>query len=204
MIQVRRKKRMGTEGLSFYHPSLLCCLDQMLAVMELSQHLVSSSKIVRPIIPRGARCMGHVKIMWPAVCSLAPHSHFAEEARPHLCMDETKRSFVWTARPHKQYLFILVAGNYADAMHRYSLTKVFFLQATKNPFYLHVGQEILDSIERHARTNCGYASLHNVLDKTQEDRMESFFLSETCKYLYLVSNSFKWWLFLASNQKNRT
>ena len=35
--------------------------------------------------------MGHVKIMWSAVCSLAPYSHFAEEARPHLCMDEPKR-----------------------------------------------------------------------------------------------------------------
>ena len=55
-----------------------------------SQHLVSSSKTVRPIIPRGARCMGQVKIMWSAVCSLAPHSHFVEEARPHLSMDEPK------------------------------------------------------------------------------------------------------------------
>ena len=35
--------------------------------------------------------MGQVKIIWFAVCSLAPHSHFAEEARPHLCMDEPKR-----------------------------------------------------------------------------------------------------------------
>ena len=34
---------------------------------------------------------------------------------------------------------------------------------------------------------CGYATLHDVKDKTQEDRMESFFLSETSKYLYLVS-----------------
>ena len=91
IIQVRHKKRMGTEGLSFYHTSLLCCLDQMLAVTDLSQHLVSSSKTVRPIIPLGARCMEHVKIMWSAVCLLAPHSHFAEEARPHLCMDEPKR-----------------------------------------------------------------------------------------------------------------
>ena len=36
--------------------------------------------------------VGHVKITWSAVCSLAPHSHFAEEARPYLCMDEPKRS----------------------------------------------------------------------------------------------------------------
>lgn len=34
---------------------------------------------------------------------------------------------------------------------------------------------------------CGYATVHNVLQKDLEDRMESFFLSETCKYLYLVS-----------------
>nr|CAB3240820.1 ER degradation-enhancing alpha-mannosidase-like protein 1 [Phallusia mammillata] len=59
-------------------------------------------------------------------------------------------------------------------------------RATKNPFYLHVGREILESFELHARTECGYASLHNVVDKSQEDRMESFFLSETCKYLYLL------------------
>ena len=91
MIQVRHNKKMETEGLSFYHLNLMCCLDQMLAVIELSQNLVSSSKTVRPIIPRGARCVGHVKKMWFAVCSLAPHSHFAEEARPHLCMDEPKR-----------------------------------------------------------------------------------------------------------------
>jgi len=59
-------------------------------------------------------------------------------------------------------------------------------RATKNPFYLHVGREILDSLEKYARTSCGYASLHNVVEKTQEDRMESFFLSETCKYLFLL------------------
>ena len=54
MIHVRHNKKMGTESLSFYHPNLLCCLDQMLAVMKSSQHLVSSSKTVRPIIPQGA------------------------------------------------------------------------------------------------------------------------------------------------------
>ena len=61
MIQVRHNKKMGTEGLSFYHPNLLCCLDQMLALTELSQHLVSSSKTVRPIISRGARYVDMLK-----------------------------------------------------------------------------------------------------------------------------------------------
>ncbi|CAH1783366.1 unnamed protein product [Owenia fusiformis] len=59
-------------------------------------------------------------------------------------------------------------------------------QATKNPFYLHVGKDILNSLNNHTKAECGYATIHNVNDKDLEDRMESFFLSETCKYLYLL------------------
>ena len=83
--------RTGAEGLSFYYPKLLHCLDQMLAVMLLSQHRVSSSKTVRPRAPCGAWCMGHIVSTWSAVCSEAPHSQFGEGARPHLCMDEWNR-----------------------------------------------------------------------------------------------------------------
>ena len=83
--------RTGAEGLSSYYPRLLYCLDQMLAVMLLSQHRVSSSKTVRPRAPCGARCMGHIVSTWSAVCSEAPHSQFGEGARPHLCMDEWNR-----------------------------------------------------------------------------------------------------------------
>ena len=83
--------RTGAEGLSFYYPRLLYCLDQMLAVMSLSQHRVSSSKTVRPRAPCGARCIGHAVSTWSVVCSEAPHSQFSEGARPHLCMDEWNR-----------------------------------------------------------------------------------------------------------------
>ena len=80
--------RNGAEGLSFYYPRLLNCLNQMLAVVLLSQHRVSSSKTVRPRAPCGARCIGHAVRTWSAVCSEAPHSQFGEGARPLLCMDE--------------------------------------------------------------------------------------------------------------------
>ncbi|XP_077430057.1 ER degradation-enhancing alpha-mannosidase-like protein 1 [Vanacampus margaritifer] len=59
-------------------------------------------------------------------------------------------------------------------------------QATKNPFYLHVGMDILQSLENNTKVRCGYATLHHVVHKSKEDRMESFFLSETCKYLFLL------------------
>ena len=84
--------RTGAEGLSFYYPRLLYCLDQMLAVMPLSQHRVSSSKTVRPRAPCGARCIEHAVRTWSVVCSEAPHSQFGERARPHLCMDEWNQS----------------------------------------------------------------------------------------------------------------
>ena len=83
--------RTGAEGLSFYYPRLLHCLNQMLAVVLLSQHRVSSSRTVRPHAPCGARCIGHAVSTWSAVCSEAPHSQFGEGARPHLCMDEWNR-----------------------------------------------------------------------------------------------------------------
>ena len=70
--------RTGAEGLSFYYPRLLHCLGQMLAVMSLSQHRVSSSKTVRPRAPCGARCIGHAVSTWSAVCSEAPHSQFGQ------------------------------------------------------------------------------------------------------------------------------
>ena len=83
--------RTGAEGLSFYFPWLLHCLNQMLSVVLLSQHRVSSSKTVRPRAPCGARCIGHAVSTWSAVCSEAPHSQFGEGARSHLCMDEWNR-----------------------------------------------------------------------------------------------------------------
>ena len=66
--------RTGAEGLSFYYPKLLYCLDQMLAVMLLSQHRVSSSKTVRTRAPCGARFIGHAVRTWSAVCSAALQS----------------------------------------------------------------------------------------------------------------------------------
>ena len=49
------------------------------------------------------------------------------------------------------------------------------IQATKNPFYLHVGKDILSSLNSHTRAECGYATVHDVEDKTLEDRQVNKF-----------------------------
>lgn len=51
---------------------------------------------------------------------------------------------------------------------------------------LEIGEDFLHSIQHTARTDCGYATIRDVTTMTLEDRMESFFLAETIKYLYLL------------------
>ena len=36
---------------------------------------------------------------------------------------------------------------------------MYLYQATKDPYYLEVGRDILESIERHTKTPCGYATV---------------------------------------------
>ena len=74
--------RTGAEILSFYYHRLLNCLDQMLAVMLLSQYQLSSSKTVRPCASCGAQCIEHVVRTWSVVYSEAPHSNSMKERDP--------------------------------------------------------------------------------------------------------------------------
>ncbi|PNS20828.1 ER degradation-enhancing alpha-mannosidase-like protein 1 [Sphaceloma murrayae] len=62
----------------------------------------------------------------------------------------------------------------------------YLYRATKDPWYLHVGEMTLKDIKRRCWTPCGWAGLQDVRTGEQSDRMESFFLGETAKYLYLL------------------
>ncbi|KAJ5037529.1 uncharacterized protein L3040_007701 [Drepanopeziza brunnea f. sp. 'multigermtubi'] len=59
-------------------------------------------------------------------------------------------------------------------------------RATKDPWYLHVGEMVLADIKRRCWTKCGWSGLQDVRTGEKNDRMESFFLGETAKYLYLL------------------
>lgn len=62
----------------------------------------------------------------------------------------------------------------------------YLYQATGDVFYLDVGRQIMCDLEKHTKVVCGYGTVHDVTTKELEDRMESYFLSETLKYLYLL------------------
>lgn len=62
----------------------------------------------------------------------------------------------------------------------------YLYRATKDPWYLHVGEMVLRDIKRRCWTKCGWAGLQDVRNGELTDRMESFFLGETAKYLFLL------------------
>ncbi|XP_069915555.1 endoplasmic reticulum mannosyl-oligosaccharide 1,2-alpha-mannosidase isoform X2 [Oryctolagus cuniculus] len=72
-----------------------------------------------------------------------------------------------------------------------TVESLFYLyRLTRDPKYQDWGWEILQSFNRHTRVpSGGYSSINNVQDVQRpqpRDKMESFFLGETLKYLYLL------------------
>ena len=94
--------------------------------------------------------------------------------------------------------FSLLTGQVSQGSEIYPLrpefveSLVYMYQATGDQMWRNMGKQVLDSIELSTRTPCGYATVSNVVTHQLEDRMESFFLSETTKYLYLLFSDDHW------------
>jgi len=63
-------------------------------------------------------------------------------------------------------------------------------QLTGDNVYREWGWKIFQAIEKFCKVDAGYGSLYDVTRPNDgvQDRMESFFLSETMKYLYLLQD----------------
>lgn len=57
---------------------------------------------------------------------------------------------------------------------------------TRDARYREMGRVYFDGLVQHCKAEAGYAALRNVETKEKRDNMESFFLAETLKYLYLL------------------
>ncbi|KAK3035802.1 hypothetical protein RJ639_034618 [Escallonia herrerae] len=62
----------------------------------------------------------------------------------------------------------------------------YLYQATRDPWYIEVGASIVDSLNLYTKVEGGFASVRDVTTMQLEDHQHSFFLAETCKYLYLL------------------
>ena len=70
---------------------------------------------------------------------------------------------------------------------------LFLYKLTKDRYYLNVARNIVNALEKYCKTKCGYASISDIRKMTQFDQMDSYFLAEMFKYLYLI---------FAENDKN--
>lgn len=67
------------------------------------------------------------------------------------------------------------------------LESTYFLhRATEDDHYLHVGKTVLKALQQYTKVSCGYAAVNDVRTRIHEDRMDSFVLAETFKYLYML------------------
>ncbi len=57
---------------------------------------------------------------------------------------------------------------------------------TRDAKYLDMGASFYQGLVKYCRSSHGYAALNSVIDKKKLDSMDSYFLAETLKYLYLL------------------
>ncbi|EMP41313.1 ER degradation-enhancing alpha-mannosidase-like 2 [Chelonia mydas] len=63
---------------------------------------------------------------------------------------------------------------------------MYLYRATRDPTLLELGRDAVESIEKISKVECGFATIKDLRDHRLDNRMESFFLAETVKYLYLL------------------
>eukprot|EP01135_Chromosphaera_perkinsii_P000187 Nk52_evm8s39 gene=Nk52_evmTU8s39 len=62
----------------------------------------------------------------------------------------------------------------------------FLFKATGNEFYRHVVKEFMENLEKYCKVKCGYTALKHLGTMEKGDGMDSFFLAETMKYIFLI------------------
>lgn len=62
----------------------------------------------------------------------------------------------------------------------------YLYRATKDPMYLQIGARILQQLMTTFKAECGLNGIQDIRKGYSQDRMESFVMSETLKYLYLL------------------
>ncbi|XP_016891372.1 ER degradation-enhancing alpha-mannosidase-like protein 2 [Cynoglossus semilaevis] len=112
-------------------------------------------------------------------------------------LDSAVRTFqnyysVWRQFGGLPEFYSIPQGTTVDKREGYPLrpelieSAMYLFRATGDHTYLQLGLDALESIEKIAKTPCGYASVKDLRDHQLDNRMESFFLAETIKYLYLL------------------
>jgi len=132
---------------------------------------------------RTKRWFGALDAYFPAVLCLAGQIKGAAELQ-RSCM------LMWNTNGIEPEQFDY--GTMTAARKRYFLnpeimeSAYYLYMHTGDDHYRWMGKALFDSLRTYCRVDAGYAELQDVTTKERSDRMESYFLAETLKYLYLL------------------
>lgn len=132
---------------------------------------------------RGATRFGSLDAFFPAVLALS-----GDLARAKRLQESSYKMWTTFGIEPEEIDYLTMKITYEGyALRPEIIESAYYLyHFTKDPRYLQMGQTFFDSLVRYCKTETGYAALSNVAKKEKKDAMESFFLAETLKYLYLL------------------
>ncbi|TTI15329.1 ER degradation-enhancing alpha-mannosidase-like protein 2 [Bagarius yarrelli] len=126
-----------------------------------------------------------LEAFWPGLQSLVGNVESATRTFHNYCT-------VWRQFGGLPEFYSIPQGYTVDKREGYPLrpelieSAMYLYKATGNPAFLQLGRDAVEAIEKISHVKCGFASVKDVRDHKLDNRMESFFLAETIKYLYLL------------------
>ncbi|CAD6199695.1 unnamed protein product [Caenorhabditis auriculariae] len=173
-------------ALLFHRPSLMKQFDDFL--LSINKHVRKGNWFMWVSMTKGTVSMPifqSLEAFWPGLLTLAGQ------------VEDAQRIMLQYAKVIRQYgfppeFYHIHNAEPVEKREAYPLrpemaeSLMYLYRTTGDSKWLELGAEMIDAIETSAKTKCGYATINNVKDHSIEDRMESFFLAETTKYLYLL------------------
>ena len=160
---------------------------------SIKRHLLRGSNYVHPHYVQADLYTGASRAFWLDSLSafypglLATMGHLEEATETHLLA-----TALWTRYSALPERWSTSTGNVEGGLGWWGGRPEFIestyhlYRASNDPWYLHVGEMVLRDIKRRCWTKCGWSGLQDVRSGERSDRMESFFLGETTKYLFLL------------------
>ncbi|ERN01444.1 alpha-mannosidase I MNS4 isoform X1 [Amborella trichopoda] len=126
-----------------------------------------------------------LQAFWPGLQVLAGDVEPA--ARTHKAFFSVWKRYGFTPEGFNLATFSVQNGQKSYPLRPELIESTYWLfKATRDPMYLDAGRDMVASLQYGARCPCGYCHITDVESHKQEDHMESFFLAETVKYLWLL------------------
>eukprot|EP00252_Welwitschia_mirabilis_P021785 TRINITY_DN5694_c0_g1_i1.p1 TRINITY_DN5694_c0_g1~~TRINITY_DN5694_c0_g1_i1.p1 ORF type:complete len:632 (-),score=121.21 TRINITY_DN5694_c0_g1_i1:165-2060(-) len=126
-----------------------------------------------------------LQAFWPGLQVLAGHVEPA--VRTHKAFFSVWKKYGFTPEGFNLATLNVQPGQRSYPLRPELIESTYWLyKATGDPIYLDMGRDFVASIQYAARCPCGYCHIADVETHTQDDHMESFFLAETVKYLWLL------------------